>query len=673
MSHPFFDPSLTWQHFCYPYDENLVSTISSVSHLPSQFQPTQSLNMPRTKQSAARRPTLVSQDDGERSVDDWGKLKLFALRLKCNQYSLSETGNKMELQERLFDHFHPDQDSRISESFSATATYEQEFDLQRVLDQNDDDLMSAEDEHVDDQQENIDDGVQHDGTIQQDNITNPVDDLGTTDALQQEIRALRSQIASMKRAAPPPSATTVVNKRRRRKTKLSSSQHGASSNQIVSASSTPQQQQNSQYVVNDTANGSLHFQSNHNYQSNNNVNPTSTSTICSSGGSYGAAVSAPQQQHQHQQVSQTTPQVQQVSQTTPQVQQVYQQYPSQHAPPALMSINTSYGANNNNNASYNINDYNGSYQYVPATGYNQGNSYSYTQSPNLYPQSQPSNASYVNPFTPPAAPARLLKKIQRREFVDLAELLPNNAVSDSDSTGQPHIQISKHTKTLQLSHGISKREKLGSYPKWSLAWHIFMQAHLYYHPHDFHNLFTYHKNLCNHINKYSIEACVKYDREFRLTMASEKGLPQEHRTLTWLDSVNQGLFLKHLAGTQVSTCNYCFARGHYEANCPEKREAEARDPKNLPSQIATAVQQSLCDFRKSSNTTNNNNNNTTTIPSVPPKEKFCFRFNQGVPCKQPPCQFGHFCSFCKTLSHPFSQCRRKSAGANFVVPHGGKH
>ena len=160
--------------------------------------------MPRTKQSAARRPTLVSQDDGERSVDDWGKLKLVALRLKCNQYSLSEIGNKMELQERLFDHFHPDQDSRISESSSVTNAYEHEFDLQRVLEQNDDDLLSLVDEreHVDDQHENIDDGVQQDGNIQQDNITNPVDNRGTTDALQQEIRALRSQIASMKRAAP---------------------------------------------------------------------------------------------------------------------------------------------------------------------------------------------------------------------------------------------------------------------------------------------------------------------------------------------------------------------------------------------------------------------------------------------------------------------------------------
>ena len=358
-----------------------------------------------------------------------------------------------------------------------------------------------------------------------------------------------------------------------------------------------------------------------------------------------------------------------------------------------MSVNT-YSVHHtyDNNNSY----YGHNYSYDPSlsspaaahavdyTSYyqSQGNTYhSQPQQPhnpssNFQHTSVDSSAQYAsqNPFTPPAMSAKLLKKIQRLEFVDFAELLPNNAVSDSDTTGQPHINVGRHSKTLHLSHGAARKEKLSTFPKWCLAWNNFMQAHLYYHPHDFHNLFSYQKNFCNHANKYHIDACIRYDREFRLTLASEKGLPPHNQTVHWQDTVHQGLFIKHLSGSQITTCNYCYNRGHYEASCPEKRDAEAQDPKHLPSQIASAVQQSLQDFRRNTTTTTTNFGPTgSNTSSVPPKEKFCFRFNQGIPCKQPPCQFAHFCTFCKTLSHPFSQCRKRNTSANFIVPNGGKH
>ena len=176
--------------------------------------------MPRTKLSAtARRPTLVSQDDGERTIDDWGKMKLVALRLKCNQYSLVETGNKRELQERLYSHFNPGRDSRESDSSSVeTAPYEDEFDLQRALDSPDEDLLNDVLDGDDTQDDPRDGAPTLNDDTQQDDTQRDVNSAPDAGVLQQEIRALRSQIASMQRAAPQKVTTAGSKRRRKQKT-----------------------------------------------------------------------------------------------------------------------------------------------------------------------------------------------------------------------------------------------------------------------------------------------------------------------------------------------------------------------------------------------------------------------------------------------------------------------
>ena len=47
---------------------------------------------------------LAEDEDLTRSLADWNAFRLPSLRLKCNQYSLSEKGNKDEIIERLIEH-----------------------------------------------------------------------------------------------------------------------------------------------------------------------------------------------------------------------------------------------------------------------------------------------------------------------------------------------------------------------------------------------------------------------------------------------------------------------------------------------------------------------------------------------------------------------------------------
>ena len=64
--------------------------------------------MPNKHSSSSKKnKTVSSQPDHERSINEWGKLTVNSLRTKLNELQLPEEGKKLELQERLYNHFHP--------------------------------------------------------------------------------------------------------------------------------------------------------------------------------------------------------------------------------------------------------------------------------------------------------------------------------------------------------------------------------------------------------------------------------------------------------------------------------------------------------------------------------------------------------------------------------------
>ena len=57
---------------------------------------------------------LAEDEDLTRSFADWNAFRLPSLRLKCNQYSLSEKGNKDEIIDRLIDKMRELEEERLS-------------------------------------------------------------------------------------------------------------------------------------------------------------------------------------------------------------------------------------------------------------------------------------------------------------------------------------------------------------------------------------------------------------------------------------------------------------------------------------------------------------------------------------------------------------------------------
>ena len=316
---------------------------------------------------------------------------------------------------------------------------------------------------------------------------------------------------------------------------------------------------------------------------------------------------------------------------------------------------------------------------------------------------------FNNPFVPPPLKETILKKIEDRTFVDFQDVHPDNQVASVSNSSQTQtIQIDQHSGLLSSKKNSVKKVVINSFPRWSSCFMIFAQAHLHYHPEDFFRLFQYHAIMIEIFNTYKAEACVKYDADTRMCIANQRKLPPERQTVFWTE-INQPLKNRILSNCDLSKCDHCKGTGHHASNCHQKIEEESR---SLPHQIAAAITEVLPHRQQTYNQTHNqtqqynqqhipnyqnfrnrqhqsgghtnasnsasnySNTNFNYAPThtqtsqtngnaIPAHQKPCRRFNSNTPCSKPPCQFLHACSQCGLSNHNITNCFRTTS-TNFI-------
>ena len=217
----------------------------------------------------------------------------------------------------------------------------------------------------------------------------------------------------------------------------------------------------------------------------------------------------------------------------------------------------------------------------------------FTSPPNPSPANDPW-AYFQNPFLSPSLKETLLKKIEKQQFVDFTDLHPENQASTIFNTlDRPFITVDKESGVLKRKDKSAQKIEIDSFHRWVTCWNIFSQAHLHFHPADYYNLSTYFTQMVNFFGQYRLDACFRYDREFRLLMASQRHLEPERRSVCWT-ATSEYTRIRCISGRELTMCTYCKTYGHMELNCRVRIKDEAKG--GFTQQIAAAIQSNQPQF-----------------------------------------------------------------------------
>ena len=277
-----------------------------------------------------------------------------------------------------------------------------------------------------------------------------------------------------------------------------------------------------------------------------------------------------------------------------------------------------------------------------------------------------SSSDHTNPFIPPPLPVNILKKIEKDDFVSFEDLLPSTPSTATTSRDEHFIDIDIESSALRLRQK-EKSKRIINLSSWMLAWNNFMQTTLHFKPGRYFVLFCYQKNFCRLVSKYRFDACYRYDKDFRLLVASQSSLSPEQRTARWED-LHSELSSMHLQqDTLLPTCFHCRNTGHFAPNCPLKNTGNDNAFRNVVNTSQTFIprfpsshpSQSGQSMEISRYTPNKQQPMSLRSPTT------CNRFNRGNFCAKPPCKFSHVCNKCNQ-GHPGVQCN--STSSSFFIP-----
>ena len=292
---------------------------------------------------------------------------------------------------------------------------------------------------------------------------------------------------------------------------------------------------------------------------------------------------------------------------------------------------------------------------VPTTG-NQGN--------NSFSNNTPSKP---NPYRPPVLKMKVLRAIEKREFVDFEELVPKYGDNNYGLQNELGVGFDSDNSTLLVKQ--NRKATINNASSWFAAWNTFLQASLQYHPEMAYELFCYQKYIIRQTTKYKFEACYAYDNSFRLIVASEASVHPDQRSAKWTSIEDETANSHFTQDALLPVCYLCKAVGHYAKICPSAKEAQGSN--NIDNQFRNGAHSATIQHATF------NTANTEPQQMLPSRFKptgqqsgnrgSCIRFNRGIYCLKSPCQFEHKCNICNQ-GHPGIKCA-KVTSTNFMPQH----
>ena len=232
----------------------------------------------------------------------------------------------------------------------------------------------------------------------------------------------------------------------------------------------------------------------------------------------------------------------------------------------------------------------------------------------------------------PLIPAKVVNKIQKWEFINMSELLPDNlelARRSAESRGTSSCATLKAPKKRELS------EDWKGLIAWSVCFNTFAAIMAKKHPEKIQELLAYHSTILVEALRFGCKGWMSYDRMFRENVEKE---PSSNWSL--LHSMFYSLsFLSQRV--EASTCPKCMGSDHSKAECALAALEPQLEPfRSRPAESGRQSGPAKKRFRREGTPQSGGQG------SVPAKS-VCFSYNKGQCFRHPkPCDREHKCIRC---------------------------
>ena len=217
-------------------------------------------------------------------------------------------------------------------------------------------------------------------------------------------------------------------------------------------------------------------------------------------------------------------------------------------------------------------------------------------------------------------PPKLVEKIQRLDFVDIAELLGDNLEVHR------HSSVSDLQPTSQSSK--SRRREVPDVLSWASCFGVYMAVLTAKHPEMVKQLFAYHTMMLREAHRCGGSGWQTYDSYFRQQVA---GNPTAD--WSWLNTALYAVTFLSQSNKSGTNCTLCMASDHTSQECAITL--------HQPRQMLPAK-------RSLSGSADSEKDKRRAVTPC------CFALNQGE-CRYPRCKYRHTCLHCSG-DHPMTKC-----------------
>ena len=259
----------------------------------------------------------------------------------------------------------------------------------------------------------------------------------------------------------------------------------------------------------------------------------------------------------------------------------------------------------------------------------------------------------------PALDAKIVRKIKKGEFIDLALCLPSFSPHSKAPVVTPTVN-SNGDPAWRLESSVG-RGKIRDFSDWMVAWNAFSRCASYYFPAMTRQFLFYQSEITNLARLNNFGSVLSYDQAFRTRIANKEVLRWDYHDNELRSALLVSLTTRTTSPRTEVHCWSCRQPGHVATNCPWRSNPTSTRDNNPAGDDPISPPPFLAPQQPGF--VNTNSIQTTRSAAIPPQRTntrdVCHFWNTVKGCAFKQCKFEHRCEKCKSRQHNLVFCPRR--------------